>query len=371
MRIGPLFVNPTVALTNAGVDTNVFNEAPQDSPKNDFTLTLTPATEMWLRMGPSWLNGSVHEDLVYYQKYASERSANTVYKFNWMIPFNRVTFKPTMSYANTRERPGFEIDARSRRTEFSYGGTIEVRALSKTFVALRSDRSSTDFDKDAVFLGANLRDELTRTVTNTGIDVRHQVTPLTSLTFEAAREQDRFEFSPLRDSDSIRITGGVKFDPAALIKGGATVGYRDFAPVSNTLPGFKGSTVALDLSYVLLGVTRFAVKASRDVQYSYDINQPYYVQSGINLEVGQQIFGPLDAVGKAGIARLEYRDRANVVVAVSNRVDRTQTYGGGLGYHLGRDTRLGFNVDHYQRLSPVIGRQYQGLRYGVAVTYGS
>jgi len=371
MHVGPLFVNPTIALTNAGVDTNVFNEATQDSPKEDFTLTLTPSTDAWFRMGRSWLNATVREDIVYYQRYSSERSVNSNYKLSWLIPFTRVSFTPTASFTNTRDRPGFEVDARARRNEFAYGGTIEVRALSKTFVAVHAARQSSDFDRDAEFLGISLRDQLNRTVSEETLSVRHELTPLTGLTFEATREQDRFEFSPVRNSDSTRIMGGVKLDPAALIKGGVVVGYRDFQPLDPSLAGFRGTTVAADLSYVLLGVTRFAVKGTRDVQYSYDVNQPYYLQSGISLEISQQVVGPLDVVGRAGNARLEYRDRAGAAVAVSNRVDHVETYGGGIGYHVGRDTRIGFNVDQYQRLSPVSGRQYKGLRYGVAVTYGS
>jgi hypothetical protein len=58
-------------------------------------------------------------------------------------------------------------------------------------------------------------------------------------------------------------------------------------------------------------------------------------------------------------------------VAVSDRVDHIETYGGGFGYHIGRDMRIGVNVDQNLRLSPVSGRQYRGLRYGIAVTYGS
>ena len=42
-----------MALSNAGTDTNVFNEA--TDPKKDFTVTVTPATDLWLRLGPSWL----------------------------------------------------------------------------------------------------------------------------------------------------------------------------------------------------------------------------------------------------------------------------------------------------------------------------
>jgi len=371
MHLGPLFVNPTIALTNAGVDTNVFNEATQDSPKEDFTLTLAPATATWLRVGRSWLNATVREDIVYYQKYSSERSVNSYYKLSWLIPLNRISFNPTTSFANTRDRPGFEVDARARRNELGYGGTVEVRVLSKTFIAVQANRQTDDFDRNAEILGTNLRDELNRTVSEEALSLRHELTPLTSVTLEVAREQDRFEFSPVRNSDSTRVSAGVKLDPAAVIKGGAVVGYRDFQPLDPSLAGFRGTTVAADLSYVLLGFTKFAVKGTRDVQYSYDVNQPYYVQSGINLEVSQQIVGPLDAVGRAGTARLEYRDRAGAAVAVSNRVDHIEDYGGGLGYHVGRDTRIGINIDQYQRLSPVSGRQFKGLRYGIAVTYGS
>src|SRR5262249_50508742 len=226
-------------------------------------------------------------------------------------------------------------------------------------------------DKGAVFLGTNLHDELTRTITTEGVDVRHELTPLTSVIFGTSREQDRFEFSPLRNADSTQFTVGVKLDPAALIKGGATVGYRDFQPRDGSLAGYKGTTLAADLSYVLLGITKFSVKGTRDIQYSYDINQPYYLQTGANVEVSQQIAGPFDAVVRVGAARLEYRDRTGAVVAVSNRVDHIETYGGGFGYHLGHGTRIGFNVDEYQRLSPIEGREYKGLKYGIAVTYGS
>ena len=137
------------------------------------------------------------------------------------------------------------------------------------------------------------------------------------------------------------------------------------------MPGYTGSTVAVDLSYVALGSTKFAVTATRDVQYSFDINQPYYLQTGATAEVSQQIFGPVDLVARIGASQLAYRDRAGAVVAVSDRVDHIKSYGGGIGYHMGRDTRIGFNVDQQRRTSAVDFRQYSGLRYGFAVTYGS
>src|SRR5262249_30221630 len=146
--------------------------------------------------------------------------------------------------------------------------------------------------------------------------------------------EDRFENDHLRDSDSNQISGGLKFDQLALVKGGLQFGWRDFKPVNATVPGFTGFTTAVDLSYVFLSTTRFAFTTTRDVQYSYDVNQPYYVQTGFTVSATQQVFGPLDLQGRAGAARLAYRSRTNVSVADPNRVDHTRTYGVGVGYHI-------------------------------------
>ncbi len=206
-------------------------------------------------------------------------------------------------------------------------------------------------------------------MTTAGITVRQQLTPLTSITVEGSDEQDRFELSPLRNSDSRAVSASVAFDPLALIKGRARVGYRDFKPLDPTLPPYDGLTASVDLSYVLLNMTKFAIQSMRDVQYSYDVNQPYYLQTGVNGSITQQIFGPVDVVGRAGIQHLDYRDRSGTSDSGS-RLDTVQTYGGGVGYHVGPDLRIGVNVDYVKRTSPIPIRQYHGLVLGTSVTYG-
>src|SRR5437899_976805 len=249
IRFGPLALTPSVTLVNAGIDTNVFNEPPEAGPKRDFTMTLVPKTDWWLRTGRTWFLGTVSEGLVYYSKYASERSVNGLYKAGWLVPLNRITFQANGMYVTTRDRPGFEIDARTHRAETTVDGTLEIRALSKTFLGIRGKREKIDFDKTAVFADQNLQQGLNRTVTEGGITVRHQVTPLTSVTFEVQKDQSRFQFAPLRDADSTAIVAGVKFDPVALLKGTATFGYRDFRPLVTSVPRYKGSTAAADLTY--------------------------------------------------------------------------------------------------------------------------
>jgi hypothetical protein len=369
-QFGPLFLNPILGLTNIGVDDNVFNDPTSANPESDFTMTVVPAVDLWLRFGPTWISTNAREDLIYYQKFDSERSANTGVRFNWTIPFNRLVVVPGLVYLNTRERPGFEIDARAPRVEFGYAGTLELRVGSNTYLGARGEHRTTNFDETAVFDGTSLKRELNRTVTTEGFTFRLQATPLTGIAVEASAQQDRFEFSPDRDTDSTQVTAGLKFDPAALLKGTATFGYRNFKPASVEVPAYQGSTAAVDLSYVPQDSTKLTLIVGRDVQYSYDVNQPYYLQTGVGGSIDQQIFGPVDVVGRISKQRLEYRDRIGASVPAPERTDHVTSYGGGVGYRLARDVRIGFNIDKQRRQSAVDTRQYDGLRYGFAVTYG-
>jgi hypothetical protein len=52
------------------------------------------------------------------------------------------------------------------------------------------------------------------------------------------------------------------------------------------------------------------------------------------------------------------------------RIDKGQLFGGGVGYRLGQTLRFGFDVDHYERSSPVAGRSYGGFRAGGSIGYG-
>jgi len=370
VHIGPLALNPTLALTNLGVDDNVFDQSDADKPKSDFTMTVTPATEAWLRMGPTWLTGNVKEDLVYYQDFASERSANTTARVGWLAPLNRLRVQANANYVNTRERPGFEIDERARRLEYGSDGGAEARLFSRTFFGGRAEWRKIDFNKGAEFLGVDLRTELTRTVTTAAVTARHELTPMTSLVAEAAVQHDRFAFSSLRDTDSTRVMAGVRFDPFALVSGSATVGYRSFRPLTAGMPAYHGLASDVSLSYTALGTTRLIGTFARDVQYSYDINQPFYVQTGGMLTAQQQIYGPFDMTGKVGAYGLSYLDRLGADIQNVNRNDAIRVYGAGAGYHAGRDLRIGFSVEQYHRTSVIDSRRYNALRYGLNVTYG-
>ena len=370
IRIGPLTINPTIGLTNFGYDQNVFNAPTTQDPKGDFTFTVTPAANFRMPMFRTVVTARVAEDLVWYQTYASERAANNAVTVGWRIPFNRVSVNLNARHTTVRDRPGFEIDARLQRSESAYDGLVEIRVMPKTFVGVTAQRLRNDYANDAVIGNTNYRFELNRVTSGAGLSLRYKLTPITSVSLVAARTEDRFEFSSLRDSNSTVASAVIAFDPLGILSGTATVGYTVFSAVTPGVPRYLGPTGAVNVSYRLLGNMQIGVGATRSVEYSYEINQPYYLQTGVSASVTRAVVGPLDLVVRGGLYNLAYRNRENTVIEVLNRVDSVYNYGLGVGYHFGKGVRLGFNVDEARRLSSVPGHQYAGLRFGSSVTYG-
>src|SRR5262249_7281196 len=156
---------------------------------------------------------------------------------------------------------------------------------------------------------------------------KHNLTPLTSLSGNVFRSRNRYPFQPLRDAETTEGRATISFDPKAALKGSAAIGFADFQPRNSAIPPYTGMTASADVSMTLSGITNITVRADRVIQSSYDIKQPYYLQSGFYLEVAQQIFGRVDLVGRAGLEYLSYRDLSGEFVAVAERVDRVQTFG--------------------------------------------
>ena len=370
LRIGPLTINPSIGLTNLGFDSNVFNAPVGGDPKGDFTFTVTPAANFRAAMFRTVVTARVAEDLVWYQTYATERAANNDSRIGWRIPFNRVTFSLNARHATIRDRPGFEIDARLQRTESAYDGLVEVRVRPKTFVGITAQRLRTDYGNDSLVGNTNYRVELNRVASGGGVSLRYKLTPITSVSLVANRTEDRFEFSSLRDSNSTVTSAVIAFDPLGILSGSATIGYTVFSTLTSDVPRYLGPTGTVNVSYRLLGNMQIGVGATRSVEYSFEINEPYYLQTGFSASVTRTVVGPLDAMVRGALYDLAYRDREGAVIDVLNRVDTVYNYGIGAGYHFGKGVRLGFNVDEARRLSATPSRKYAGLRFGSSVTYG-
>ena len=172
---------------------------------------------------------------------------------------------------------------------------------------------------------------------------------------------------------------GIVFAASALINGSAHVGFRRLKMLTPGMPDYTGPVALVDLGYTLKGSTRFSVQLSRDVAYSYEPTEPFYLLTGVTGSVSQAIGGPWSVSARAGLQRLAYQpvDQSLLTLlgvtdpqGLIGHTDIVHLYGTGIGYKLGPSTLLGINVDYSTRSSVLYSRQFQGLRIGSSVTYG-
>ena len=96
-----------------------------------------------------------------------------------------------------------------------------------------------DFRDDQYFDGRNLSRALNRDMTSGAVSLREALTPLTTFVVKTEYQEDRFEFSPLKDANGLAILPGFELDPAALISGKVFVGYRHFDALDPAVPDYR------------------------------------------------------------------------------------------------------------------------------------
>jgi hypothetical protein len=260
-----------------------------------------------------------------------------------------------------------EIDLRADRRERGSAITTEVRAWSRTFFGGRVEHRDVKFRDRELFGGRDLGEQLNRSRLSGTASVRYALTPMTSLAVEASAFNERFVATPWRNADSTQLAGGLRFDPSARVKGHVYVGYREFALNSAAAAAYRGPTALASLSAVVGATTRVGFESVRDVEYSFDPERPYYLFSGVSGAVTRRLFGPVDAQARIGWRTLAYRTRTDVIVEHANRRDRVVTFAESMGYRLGTNSRVTFDIESQRRTSPLTLRNYRGGRYGLSL----
>jgi hypothetical protein len=367
IHLGPLGLNPSMRFADVGIDNNVLNET--INPKRDFTFTAEPNLSVLMRTRRGLLSAHGRLDFVYFNRYRSERSVNGFSQATYEYSFSRLRPFASFSALDVRERPGYEINARVRRFENTFHAGLDARVGGRSNLQFGIRRQTVSYAGNAFFLNSRLEDVLNRTLTGVDADWRLHLTPLTTLLISSSREQERFTFSPTRNSNSFRFKGGLDLGRFALIRGTAVVGYRRLKPsAGGTLPQFSGVTADVNVSYTAPTQTRLSTIVTRDIQYSFEVVNPYYVQTGWIIGLAQRVIGKWEGRLTGGQDRLAFR--STLPLELIPRSDRIDRIGGGVGYALSAETSVGFMVESYFRTSNVPGFRFQTIRSFGSVNYG-
>ena len=365
---GPLVWTPTFQLREAGVDSNVFN-TPND-PKEDVTAGALSQVTSQLTLGILQATTMGSLEYLYFDRYSNERGFNRRVTTHLEFPVARFSPDVTVAWDRVKERSGNEIDTRTPRTDLAYDAGIQTRIGTRLAITATAGRQKQTYDPGFTFHDIEIARQLNRESTLGTVTGRVTLTPLTVFTADAMVGRDAFVFRPDADTDNMRVSAGFEFAPDAIIKGSARVGYHSMRPHRNVssadAANFTGATSAVDLSYTLLGVTRFTGRFTRDSSYSIDTNQPYYVSTGGGLEILQTLFGPVDVTVRASREKLAYPATERDVA----HVDFADIFAAGPSFRVGPQAVVALLYDNGKRRSsrgPEFG--YRRRRIYTTVTY--
>ena len=125
-----------------------------------------------------------------------------------------------------------------------------------------------------------------------------------------SKEETRFDLSPLRNSDTLRVVPTLTFSPLGLITGTASIGYRRFNGLDPSLPDYSGLVSAGSIGILFVSRYKLDTTFTRDVRYSYEDDLPYYLVTGGRATLAVQAFGEFELRVLGGRESMAYRGDA-------------------------------------------------------------
>lgn len=345
-RLGPILATPGLTVREVGVDTNVFDE-PVD-PKRDYTATVSPDLRLFSRIGLVRFTARSAADFTYYREFEEERAISRQMWVRTDVILSRLRPWVSAAFVQTRDRLNAELDRRAPRRGLEYGGGVGFAVSPQTRVFAAAARTDTKFRDAEVFQGVDLAAAFNRTTETAYGGVAMSLTPFTTLALQGGAQRDRFAETPLRDSESRTASAQLQFSPDAVIRGRLRIGYRDFTPADPGLARYQGVTGNAGVAFSVFGTARFDIDGTRDVEYSFEEEAGYFVQTGVTLTYTQRLFGAWDLQGRGGRSWLDY----GAAQLDGARNDRVDTYAVGLGYNLQDRSRIGLHYEYTERNAP-------------------
>ena len=367
-QAGPLVLAPVLRLANVGHDSNVFSRSKDQNPVGDVMATFSPSVDGWLRMAHARANGRSLFDVYYFKQLTDLRAVDSDNSGHIEVPINRVLAYATAALTSTTQRQNLEIDSLARRRNDAITVGMEVRVTAKLTGNLYSQRNRLRYDDNSLYLGTDLAQTLNHKSVGEGAELRYALTPLTSIAVGAIRTRDRFDFATDRDGNNTSVLASLRFSPVALVSGGVAVGVQKRTVIGGTGPDFNGTVTATDLGYTLLGRTRFAVSARRELEYSY-VYVADYIRTGVNLGVNQRLGESWSVGGSMGRDNLSYRSRGGSLLSTPAD-ENVNSSSGDIRYTLGH-SQVGVQVDYRQRNAnqALAYRGYDRLRIASMFSY--
>jgi hypothetical protein len=377
-RVGPAQVTVRLLLRNAGVDTNVFQTLVD--PVRDEVVVLALQGEGVLPIGRRLVvNGSGFVEQNHYRRVGDQSATDFFGQGRAELQLGAVQLFGGGSGGQFTQRFSIDVDERlTRQEKLGYAGAVWhlTRRLSLTG---RASGELVTFAPGTFRLGGDVKEAMDRNTLTASSQLRHALTPRTTLVVSADVLEDRFisQAPPLPNvRRSYRYLGGLEFGDRAVVSGSLLVGMCEFpGTLAQGSPPYKGPILTADLTVPLGKVASLRVQGLRDVLYAsslVEVGQLRYRNAFIYERVLGEAFLPLFPKGPAAVLSAGFEQASYLLPyptvspwRLADRVDHRFTGSAGLVQRLGDRVRIGGHVLWARRVSSLPYFSYEGLRYGV------
>ena len=370
-HFGPFRIQPSLVISNAGVDSNVFYSPTE--PVKDFTVTAGPAATVYVPIHRKFvLSASGSPQYVWYSKTERERTWNYYLSGAAQLSLKNVFLSAEGAYSDARERWNTEIDIRPRRKEAAYGGSVLVNLAHRTSVALGG--RTVEYDYESVVYGDafDVRERLNRRETYGNLSFYYQSSSQRRVFLDFEYGRYDFEFasqSAVGDARSGAAYAGIEFARLGRrVRGRVRLGYKIYDVRAEGGPDYRGLVGDTQLSVRL--ARPFVLRGSyvRDVRFSLWYANPYFLESRPGAGASLYVFRFLRFDYDFSKGRNRYPVAGGGGADVK-RLDDFIVHSGGVYFRIRKSVAIGFIASRWTRDSNLAAEDDKRTFFGVNLTY--
>lgn len=332
LRLGPIRLIPSVSVSNAGYDNNVFG-TPQD-PVSDWTFTIQGGLRFLLPMGAKmYVRADALPQYTWYDKLTDRRTFGGVANATLFGFFNRMTLQ--LSGYGSQDFTLYSTELLARVLSKTVGGLaaaeVQVSQLISIFGKGEVQKVTYDSQGQLPLVDVTINDRTDSAVRG---GVRYRLTRQWNVSAAVEQTWSDFVESPeTRNNESRAYLVGVNYErPSFWVA--VSGGYREGKPRDgSSFPAYSTPTGSFFVSYFPIRWLELQAYGRRVVAYSISEGAPYYFENRIGGGVNIQ---PLERLLLRGYAQTGPNQYPEPGV-------RTETtlYGGGLSAILARSAVMG------------------------------
>jgi hypothetical protein len=370
-RFGPFRIQPSLVISNAGVDSNLYYST--NETIKDFTITAGPAATIYVPIHRKFvLSVYGSPQYVWYSKTDRERTWNYYLNGAAQLSLKNVFFSLEGNYSDARERWNTEIDIRPRRKEKGYGGSVLVKAAWKTSFSLGYRTVKYDYQSVVYGDSFDVRERLNRQESYANFSLFYQASSQRRFFLDFEYGLYQFDFATqaaIGDSRSGAIYAGLEFPRLGRrVRGRIRVGYKKFDVRAVDGPDYQG--VVGDSQLWVRLAKPFVIRGSyvRDVRFSLWYANPYYLESrpGAGVSLYPLRFLRFDYDYSIG------RNRYPVIGGGGpdvKRLDNFTIQSAGIYFKIRKTIALGFIASWWARISNLAAEDDKRTFFGLNLTY--